>query len=46
MPPAKIQDESIVVVDKFEVKSGGDRNFCPVNKIDSFMKKGIMKEFP
>ena len=46
MPPAKIQDEGIVVVDKFGIKLGGDPNFCPVNKTGLFMKKGIVKELP
>ena len=46
MPPAKTQDEGIVVVDKFEVKLGGDPNFCPLDKTGLFMKKGILKELP
>ena len=46
MLPAKTQDEGIVVVDKFGVKSGGDPNFCPVDKTGLFMKKGIVKELP
>ena len=46
MPPAKTQDEGIVIVDKFGTKSGGDPNFSPVDKIGLFMKKGIVKELP
>ena len=44
MPPAKTQDEGIVVVDKFKIKLGGDLNFSLVNKTGLFMKKGIVKE--
>ena len=46
MPPAKTQDEGIVVVDKFGIKSGGDPNLSPVDKIGLSMKKGIVKELP
>ena len=46
MPPAKTQDEGIVVVNKFGTKSGDDPNFSPVDKTGLFMKKGIVKELP
>ena len=46
MPPTKTQDEGIVVVDKFGIKSGGDPNFSLVEKTGLFMKKGIVKDFP
>ena len=46
MPPAKIQDKDIVVLDKFGVKLGGDPNFCLVDKTGSFIKKEIVKELP
>ena len=46
MPPAKTQDEGIVVMDKFGTKSRGDPNFSPVDKTGLFMKKGIVKELP
>ena len=45
MPPAKTQDENIVVVDKFGIKSGGNLNFSPMDKTGSFMEKGIVKSF-
>ena len=44
MPPAKTQDGGVVVVVKFETKSGGDPNFSPVDKTSLFMKKGIVKK--
>ena len=46
MPPAKTQDGSVVVVDKFGTKLGGDPNFSPVDKTGLFMKKGIVKKLP
>ena len=46
MPPAKTQDEGIVVVDKFGTKSGGDPKFSTVDKTGLCMKKGIVKELP
>jgi len=45
-PPAKTQDEAIVVADKFGVTLGGDPKCHPVDKTGLFKGKGVVKELP